>query len=68
MIAGYIIFSLHAMPRRRDPSEQDPQLTRKRTADMLRRLRELTKDVRMLRARVRRASDENDRARGRRRN
>jgi hypothetical protein len=56
------------MPRRRDPSEQDPQLTRKRTADMLRRLRELTKDVRMLRARVRRASDENDRARGRRRN
>ena len=50
MIAGSIIFILHAMPRRRDLSEQDPQLTRKRTADMLRRLRQLTKDVRMLRA------------------
>jgi hypothetical protein len=55
------------MPRRRDPFEQDPQLTRKRTAHMLRRVRELTKDVRMLRARVRSASAENERQRGSRR-
>ena len=48
------------MTRRTDPSNCDPLLTRKRTADMLRSLRALTKNARMLKARVRTASDEND--------
>jgi hypothetical protein len=48
------------MARRLDPSDRDPLLARKRTADMLRRLRELTKNARMLKSRVRTASEKNE--------
>jgi hypothetical protein len=46
----------------RRPTEspaQDPQLSRKRTADMLRQLRNLSKDARMLKARIDTALDQN---------
>jgi hypothetical protein len=39
-----------------DSPGQDPQLSRKRTADMLRQLRNLGKDARMLKARIESAS------------
>ena len=39
---------------------QDPQLSRKRTADMLRHLRHLEKDARRLKARIETALDRND--------
>jgi hypothetical protein len=42
---------------------QDPQLSRKRTADMLRQLRNLGKDARMLKARIETALDQKDEGR-----
>jgi hypothetical protein len=39
---------------------QDPQLSRKRTADMLRQLRNLGKDARLLKARIETALDQKD--------
>ena len=41
-----------------DSPGQDPQLSRKRTADMLRPLRNLGKDARMLKARIETALDQ----------
>jgi hypothetical protein len=41
-----------------DSPGQDPQLSRKRTADMLRQLRNLGKDARMLKARIETALDQ----------
>ena len=49
-----------AMVRRADPSDRDPLTTRKRTAEMLRRLRDLARKARMLKARVRTASYRNE--------
>jgi len=50
-----------------DSLGQDPQLSRKRTADMLRQLRNLGKDARMLKARIETALDQqNPRAHPRR--
>jgi len=46
--------------RSTDSPEQDPQLSRKRTADMLRQLRNLGKDARMLKARIETALDQKD--------
>ena len=43
-----------------DSPGQDPQLSRKRTADMLRQLRNLGKDARMLKARIETALDQKD--------
>ena len=43
-----------------DSLGQDPQLSRKRTADMLRQLRNLGKDARMLKARIETALDQKD--------
>jgi hypothetical protein len=43
-----------------DPPGQDPQLSRKRTADMLRQLRNLGKDARMLKARIETALDQKE--------
>ena len=45
-------------PRSTDSPGQDPQLSRKRTADMLRQLRNLGKDARMLKARIETALDQ----------
>ena len=50
-----------------DSLGQDPQLSRKRTADILRQLRNLGKDARMLKARIESALDQKHQQHGKRR-
>ncbi|HXH24055.1 MAG TPA: hypothetical protein VNI78_02330 [Vicinamibacterales bacterium] len=51
----------------KDASESEPRLSRERTAHLLKRLRSLKQQVRMLKAQIAEAADENERAAERRR-
>jgi hypothetical protein len=59
------------MARRPSASSSDPLLSRKRTADLLRALRDVSRDVRVLKAKVTEAAERHEstraRATGRRR-